>query len=1243
MMNEKNKFQALTPEVLDKNNPIYNDALDYAFSNSDIKNIAITGVYGAGKSTVWKTYVKEKEIKNIITVSLGKYEDEISLNSGDKLYEKSKKNKGEVVEVSNPDVNNNRIERQIINQILSQVEPEKISLSKYAFKKNKDIISIWKNILPIISFLLSIGIWISKDVLTPYLNTYSIGMEKIVPIVVALILYPIQYWAYLFFKSNRIHISKINIKGNEASFNELNHGDETILERDMKEIVYLLDCSDAKIVVFEDLDRYENIELFTKLRELNSLLNSFVSTQDTKIKKIIRFVYMLRDGLFLSKNRTKFFDFIVPVIPVIDSKNSENKLNEAIQVATNVPDKKITAKISLYIDDMRLLKNIVNEYLVYENIISFQDLRLDANKLLALIVLKNIFPREFDSLQEDSGYIYKIFKNAQTYKEKANAELEKRLKVIIDELAFLYSRNENSKFEAMALMIPTYICRYEHDEISSWAEFLKEKSLSPESSFKISDIRIGNNYLTWKEFNYQTFVENFILTTQEKKDIANRLPEHRQSVIENLLQEKKSLENKMRKIGLYSVKEHLKILNANEVEQIFKETEEIDTQNHYFSLIRFLVMQGLIDETYWYYKGCFYLGSLGKNDTLFIKNLLEAKEQSIFLAIENSSEVKNRLDMEDFHRFNILNTRLLETCIITDSKEELIAIIDSVKDNDNYDSLISILDEYKYQVIQKFVQIIIEKNTEELIEILEVSMNNASSSFRCLLMSICTIVYDKIDKLKLFASYIEHNENVIAWICDDKFEKFIHNISSAEIKFKDLTKLEASKDRIKRIESIQAYRLSVKNIFYIMDKLSDEKCNYGNLLSEIFTSISLESTKKYIESHFVEFIEKYIDENTMNESYHNNEYSIIKIMNSTLSREYKLKYIKYNEAMVVDISKIKDLEKNIDLIEALMDRNKILFNVDNIDSYWKSIDNYNEQFIKYFEKNINNVNYEKILSVNLAISNSFINEPLVSDRVFKYSLKCANQPIDVLNEYIIKRERIINLVKKKLVSLTTDNFNALLKNKFYNEIVMLVNMQSIEQQNKAIKIVLGLPIEPELIYMLVNSNISDENAKSLLNLLEEVSIEKIDFAKEVIIDYLIEQGLSDSNINYICRNFKRFKLKEKFIEYLDTNNKFGEINIENIDPTFSQLIFSNADISTDSKIEFILIMIKCNFNKDELANIIFSVNAIAELAGVWNNKRPALDNTYKEKIGEALITYGYVSRRNDKDCVRIMERKEKKS
>lgn len=75
-MDTKNsKFNSLTPEILNENKTIYTEALDYAFGNEDIKNIAITGIYGAGKSTVWKTYTKEKNLKNIITVSLGKYED----------------------------------------------------------------------------------------------------------------------------------------------------------------------------------------------------------------------------------------------------------------------------------------------------------------------------------------------------------------------------------------------------------------------------------------------------------------------------------------------------------------------------------------------------------------------------------------------------------------------------------------------------------------------------------------------------------------------------------------------------------------------------------------------------------------------------------------------------------------------------------------------------------------------------------------------------------------------------------------------------------------------------------------------------------------------------------------------------------------------------------------------------------------------------------------------------------------
>lgn len=46
------KFKSLTPDVLENIEPVYMEALDYAFDNKDIKNIAITGIYGAGKSTI---------------------------------------------------------------------------------------------------------------------------------------------------------------------------------------------------------------------------------------------------------------------------------------------------------------------------------------------------------------------------------------------------------------------------------------------------------------------------------------------------------------------------------------------------------------------------------------------------------------------------------------------------------------------------------------------------------------------------------------------------------------------------------------------------------------------------------------------------------------------------------------------------------------------------------------------------------------------------------------------------------------------------------------------------------------------------------------------------------------------------------------------------------------------------------------------------------------------------------------
>ena len=416
------KFESLTPKILDKNNPIYTKALDFAFTDDSIKNIAITGVYGSGKSTIWNTYIKEKNLKNIITVSLGKYEDEC-------VKSKYNNDDGKVENIScSTKVDNekeNRIERQIINQIVSQIDSKKISKSKYKFKSDKaDLIEI----ICIFFFLSSIFILINWN------EFKNFKLEISVFNVLNLVLFVSLFFIILVLKKKNIFsISKIKFKLVEAQLDDKVSSDETVIDKDMKEIVYLLYNSGIEVVVFEDLDRYDNIEIYNKLRELNFLANGYVNSNG-KTKRIIRFIYMVKDGLFVSKDRTKFYDFIMPVVPIVDSRTSENYL-----ISLLIKDKKnynenpnelqanILANISLYIDDMRLLKNIVNEYYVYLNILHIKELKLNKNKLFAMMVLKNVFPKDYELLQKNRGYIYNLFGKLKNQKNIIRKNFRKEI------------------------------------------------------------------------------------------------------------------------------------------------------------------------------------------------------------------------------------------------------------------------------------------------------------------------------------------------------------------------------------------------------------------------------------------------------------------------------------------------------------------------------------------------------------------------------------------------------------------------------------------------------------------------------------------------------------------------------------------------------------------------------------------------------------------------------------------------
>ena len=119
-------YQSLTPIDSADEDKTYSNAIEWALENSNtknIKNIALTGSYGSGKSSILKTFQKNNQNYEykFLNISLATFKDEIN----DKP---ESKNDDELLRL---------IELSILQQIFYHVENNKIPDSR--FKKINSI------------------------------------------------------------------------------------------------------------------------------------------------------------------------------------------------------------------------------------------------------------------------------------------------------------------------------------------------------------------------------------------------------------------------------------------------------------------------------------------------------------------------------------------------------------------------------------------------------------------------------------------------------------------------------------------------------------------------------------------------------------------------------------------------------------------------------------------------------------------------------------------------------------------------------------------------------------------------------------------------------------------------------------------------------------------------------------------------------------------------------------------------
>ena len=202
------------------------------------------------------------------------------------------------------------------------------------------------------------------------------------------------------------------------------------------ELIYLFEANGFDTVIFEDIDRFDNLAIFEELRKLNDLLNMAPGIVGKEGNKVVSFVYAVKDSIFalnkeptedsrevLGSGRVKFFDMIISVVPFISKFNANEMVNKVFeseleQAKTTKEGERFSDLLLLaapYIADMRLMISVRNDYLIMVQEMgspSFDkpsSLGLTCTGILAISIYKNLYPLEYEDLRIHRGKLNELY------------------------------------------------------------------------------------------------------------------------------------------------------------------------------------------------------------------------------------------------------------------------------------------------------------------------------------------------------------------------------------------------------------------------------------------------------------------------------------------------------------------------------------------------------------------------------------------------------------------------------------------------------------------------------------------------------------------------------------------------------------------------------------------------------------------------------------------------------------------
>lgn len=700
-------FQPLTPTEDAKDIEAYAQAMDFAYSpkNGQIRNIAVTGRYGAGKSSFLRTYFKGRN--EVLWVSLALFLDHIAEDErGSSEFE-------------------HKLELSILQQI-------------FHVRKESGWWS-WKFVFALL--LLGVGLLgiIQPDMLVKYVSVKVHAWIVLYAAVIfwgsccGVLIVSLLSFRRLIIWGKSIKIKSVNVKGSGVGELGIEIPDNvtwSILNRNVKSIINFFASTNFTTVIFEDIDRFGDLRIFTKLREINLLLNN--SRDIIEERKPIRFIYALREELFKDeKSKVKFFDFAIPIIPRINASNSRTELLDFMK---NWGDKNIdnalkrfVKEISPYISDMRLLKNICNEYFTYKSQIT--DFTSE-EELLGLIVFKNFFPESFALMHDGQGMIWDLMQAKKKAQNNLIAQVDGEIQARSAEIKAI----ENEKFTDVKQLQYMYFMTLMRqfspgDNIVTIGGTQYDSSIivHRDNWFELlCNGKIGSGYygraIQWSQIEKDTD------PTCSYDEHVKRIQARTDGKIEEIKYEIQKLRDRRLSVKRKTIKDLLaeNILTEDEVVSLVNKYSE-DRQDAELMLI--LLKNGYLNEKYQYNISIFHEveGVNSFSDYLFELGVIRGEDMDWDKRIKNPRALIETLDLHYFATDAIRNYDICSELLMnpqSDKAKEFWSFI-SQKDEKNYEFLDGCLScsrngekhvklfDYTMGVNEKFIDELIETSSKD--------------------------------------------------------------------------------------------------------------------------------------------------------------------------------------------------------------------------------------------------------------------------------------------------------------------------------------------------------------------------------------------------------------------------------------------------------------------------------------------------------------------------------------------------